>query len=278
MKLITKFLPADHDLCLMGDTHEGTILQHRDGIEKFKEFLMAKRNRFAVHMGDEVEAIMVDDPRYDPETVDSVPLQQMKRVIKDFYPIRKRMVAWLWGNHPRKLWRFGNITAEICRELEIEFATTSCRLTIRDKATPSKILYKCFLHHGWGSLYSNAKDPIQALANKKALMKRRLQNKAGDCVIMAFGHTHQLLIQEPIPALMLTDDGKKIKQHYTQPGRGPYIHPDHRWYVNTGSFLKLYLEGKDGYADMMGYDPLELGFPVIEVRDGVVQRVYPVVL
>ena len=46
-----------------------------------------------------------------------------------------------------------------------------------------------------------------------------------------------------------------------------YIHPDHRWYVSAGSFLKLYEEGVSGYAEIGEYDPVELGFAIARVRN-----------
>ena len=69
--------------------------------------------------------------------------------------------------------------------------------------------------------------------------------------------------------LYLIDDGENIKQHYKfsiTPNQK--IHPDHRWYVNTGSFLRLYGDmGVSGYAEMAWYDPIMLGFSVAKVRD-----------
>ena len=65
-------------------------------------------------------------------------------------------------------------------------------------------------------------------------------------------------------------------QHYTgYDQNAPYIHPDNRWYVNTGSFCRLYVEGVSGYAERAGYDPMEIGFPVLRVRDGKIQGIRP---
>ena len=47
-----------------------------------------------------------------------------------------------------------------------------------------------------------------------------------------------------------------------------YIEPNHRYYVNTGTFLKTYGLGVDGYGERRGYDSIERGWVVVMVRDG----------
>ena len=99
----------------------------------------------------------------------------------------------------------------------------------------------------------------------------------------------------------MTDDGNEVKQAYTmpeylsqdfadsdtrseigKPSRGlyttPYIHPDNRWYINTGSFLKSSQNGVSGYAEMFEYSPIELGFAVVEVRNKTIQNVRSIFL
>jgi len=63
-------------------------------------------------------------------------------------------------------------------------------------------------------------------------------------------------------------------------GKDSFIHPDLRWYVNTGSFYKLYADGKNvsGYAERAGYDPNELGYVVVRVKDGIINDVERVVI
>ena len=99
-------------------------------------------------------------------------------------------------------------------------------------------------------------------------LKRKLKDKAGDTALMSMGHTHKLIVTPPAKTLFLTDDGESIKQHYTASmSLGEYIHPDHRWYVNTGSFMRLYGDmGFSGYAEIAGYNPIMLGFAVALVR------------
>ena len=131
------------------------------------------------------------------------------------------------------------------------------------------IILKHFAGHGWGSIRSTADDPIRVEANQQLMLKRKLKDQAGDTALMSMGHTHKLIIAKPKKTLFLTDNAGKIHQHYTSNiSTGDYIHPDHRWYVNTGSFMKLYGEmGTSGYAERRGYSPIVLGFAIAVIRD-----------
>lgn len=269
MEILAYDKPSSWELILAGDSHEGTRLQSRDGIEKLKEYVMDEKNRYMVFMGDEIEAITVDDPRFNFDTsAPSLPLQQAKNVVEDFKPIRKRILGWLDGNHPLKLSRYGMLTRDIvCQELDVPHGTWSAKFVFNDK---HGVQFKTFATHGMrGSLTSQAKDFIQREANLKASLKVKLQRKAGDCALMACGHYHQLLVVEPSGELYLRDDGTKVRQAYLEPGTGDgYIPPDQRWYACTGSFYRLYGEmGVSGYSEIGGYDPVELGFVVATIED-----------
>ena len=52
-----------------------------------------------------------------------------------------------------------------------------------------------------------------------------------------------------------------------------YIHPDQRWYVNTGTFRKSRGIGFVDYAELAGFSPLPLGYVVVEVRDRKIQAI-----
>jgi hypothetical protein len=105
---------------------------------------------------------------------------------------------------------------------------------------------------------------------------------ASDCIVQAKAHSHKLIVCEPETSLYLYDDGKKVKSSYTGAGEGSrrFIPPDARWYLNTGSFYRLYGDepGISGYAEMAEYAPVELGYTIIECRDGKVVNVRKVVV
>ena len=272
----------------MGDTHEGTILKHKKGVQKMINAVLDDPIGYVIHHGDLAEAITIDDKRYcattlSPET--PTPIRQYKMAGEELKPIADRILAILTGNHDWKIAnRFGDCVRDIvCADLTNNnpdriYGTYSCKLLIKDKI--GKLMYKHFATHGARSIGSTADDPIRQKSNMHLQLKRRLIHKAGDCIISSMGHTHKLLIAEPMPTLYLSDDGKKPIHKYTESHQTNSFIPDElRWYVNTGCFYRLYGEdGISGYAERAGYDPMELGYAIMRVEDGIIKRIDKVVL
>ncbi|RPI50637.1 MAG: hypothetical protein EHM49_08270 [Deltaproteobacteria bacterium] len=275
----------DYELILFGDNQEGNVLQYRKGYRQAIEYILESKNRFAIHMGDEQEAFWIDDKRYDPVTMESTPLKQQANVIKDLAPLakNKRLITILYGNHSHRLYpKIGDITENTCERLNVLYGGFACVVQFIDKHGPQ---YKGYFTHGRKLIRSVADDPTRRLANEKLQVKQHLKNKMGDCLLMAKGHTHRLIVVEPQPQLYLGTDKKdgrdNIAQHYTHNppfGKGGYVHPDHRWYANTGSFLKCYGEDVNSYSEVGEYDPTELGYVVVEVHDRTITNVRKVVV
>ena len=268
MQLLTTTVRPDFDLVLMGDDHEGSRLKAQSKVETVLDFILAEKHRYFIHMGDAVEAITVDDSRsYLPGTDNPIPIEQAKNVVKQYRRAADRCLLWLLGNHELKLWKFGNLTKDIiCEDLNVFYGTYSCNITFDDKYGK---MFKGHFRHGLGSnLISNAKDEEQRLANMKATLKMRLKRKFGDTILMAAGCTHKLLVVPPVKTLYMTDDGHELKKHYLEEEQtSNYINPDLRWYVNTGTFRKAIGLGFVDYAELKGYDPLPIGYAIVEVRD-----------
>lgn len=281
MKLLHKRMPDTFDLYLLGDSHEGNRAQHTNGVENAIHEIADSPSAFFVHMGDECDAVASDDKRYKHETTSQpIPLQQAIAVAKQFEPAKRKCVAWLNGNHNEKLARMGNLTRDVvCAKLGVPYGSWTCKLRLDDSR--GRQMFKLYLTHGFrGTFTSNAKDHEQRIANMKAALKMRLSNKACDCLIMAMGHTHKLMVVDPAKRLIMSDDGEHLRQNYLMAGdgRADYIEPDRRWYANTGSFLRTFIEGEDGYAEVAGYDPVELGYVVVRVRDRAVVSVKPITI
>lgn len=262
-------------------------MRHEAGWETFlsmfsSEYQGCKKNLF-VHHGDAVEAITVDDKRYDIRTTKNpIPLEQAYQCVENLKPLSKidpRGVL-LMGNHEAALLKFGNISEFIADSLNLQFGTYSCKIHYVDKK--GRLLFKHFATHGRRSISSAADDPERRLTNRRLSLKRLLKNKAGDCALMSRGHTHQLLTLSPSPSLYLTDNGRELQQHYTTDHAditGRWIHPDSRWYVSTGCFYRLYGDmGQVSYAEMFDYDPTELGFAVVRVRNRVIAGIDQIVV
>lgn len=290
MKLITKQLPDNHNIFHFGDRHKGAALSSDAGWRQLVRMMLSPydgcSNNYGIEGGDDIEAILIDDPRFGPSQLkEPLPGRQIKAAIKERRPIAHLMVAKLLGNHDRKLWRFSDPVEDICEELnkdlpednQIVYGTYTAKISIVDKQ--GNLMYKIFETHGSKSITSTADDPLRREANLKLILKRHLKFKAGDCAIMIKHHVHKLIVSAPKKELYLIDNGKEIRQRYTGGGQNEeYIHPDARWYGCAGAFLRLYGDGMSGYAEIAEYDPVELGFLVTKVRKKKIVAVEPVYL
>ena len=286
MKLLTKQMPTSFNLFLFGDAHVGTLLHDRNAFNEFLETVtqpyegIPAHHNYLVDHGDAVEAISVDDKRYDARLVTDprgTPFEQAQDYVELLRPVRKQIIVRLKGNHEHTLLKFGNLAEYICKELGVPYGTYTARITYRDRS--GGLIFKHFCMHGRKSITSTADDPKRRRANMELILKRHLRHKAGDCLLNSKGHTHKLLVCGPDSELYLTDNGTSIEQEYTHSHRAAgYIHPDHRWYCNTGSFYSIYADGEDGYAERAEYDPLEIGALVCLIRNRTIQEVKRIVL
>ena len=280
--IMPKGVPRTHRVYLISDTHEGTIYKHKSGIKRMIKEVLKDPRAYVMHLGDLAEAITIDDKRYCMDTVDpnsSLPLLQYQEVIKELMPIKHRLWLAMEGNHDAKIaGKYGNFVRDmVCKELGIPYGTYTCKVHVKD--TKGKLMYKIYAAHGRRMVGSNADDPTRRIANEKLQLKRHLSPMASDCAVMCKGHTHKLRIKEPETELFLTDDGKEIHQEYTKLDQtSDYIHPDLRWYVNTGCFYKLHAMGVSGYAERAEYPPNELGYAIMDVVDGQIRSIKPKII
>lgn len=277
MKIFKKTIPLDCNIFLFGDLHIGSRLVYEKGIDSLivkilhsYEGLPASKN-FALNHGDDIEAIVIDDKRFDLETTKEISvLAQCEYVIKKLKPIKKHLIAILDGNHPRKLWKFGNLAQFIANELNTIYGTWSVRINYQDKK--SNLLFKHYAAHGFGTIQSKVRPRCRSEVNKRIKLVSLLEGKAGDCALMSMGHTHQLLVKKPEDYLFITDDGHDLVEAYIRNYRVPqnsfYLPEDQRFYVNTGTFLRTFLKDVSGYGEIKGYDPIQLGYAVALVRGG----------
>jgi hypothetical protein len=276
MKLIDVVVPSNFNVFCFSDVHVGSTLCFRNGLFEMFDMINSSydgippEHNFALDGGDGIEAILQDDKRFHPDTVEGDPMYQIEEYVKLMRHVKNQLLVMLDSNHHAKLWRFGNISERMCRELQaegspIQYGTWTAKVTFHDKYG---MVYKHFTTHGRKSINSTADDPMRRRVNMQLVLKRHLKMKFADCAVMAKGHTHKLLVCEPTKDLYLTDDGHDVQQRYTScPQTAEYIHPDLRWYINTGSFLRLYQQEVSGYAEQAEYDPVELGFVIVKVRD-----------
>lgn len=257
---------------MAGDLHFGTLACHTKGWERLLERVANESGTYLLLMGDLLEAIAVDDPRWHAEVHDGkmTPLMQADALVESLRPIRRKVIALLTGNHEQKLWRFGDLTRYMCQRTDIEYGGYSCKVEVRHGG---KRTYKLYATHGRLTVNSIADDPVRRLSNFRLSIKRRLQHLAGDCAVMATGHCHKLLTLQPEAELYLTDDGEHLHASYTEGIQGGrYIDPNLRWYASTGSFLKSAVVGATTYSEQSMYAPVQMGYVELVVRDGIIQR------
>jgi len=269
MELIHHSLPPDTNLYLSGDWHFGNALQHLNGFREMRERVMEDKKAFLFGMGDVADAITYKDKRYRPETVQGNVIQQYKKAQKELQPIAdaKKLLGILEGNHDTKIEDVGSILKEyLCPDLKVPYGNTVSKLLIKNKS--GKVQMRVFLTHMIKSINSTADDVRRRKTNMELILKRRLRELAGDSILLAAAHSHRLLVCDPVTVLYLYDDGKDIKQGYFKNADSTrYIHPDHRYYVNTGSFLKNQAIGISSYTERGTFDPVELGYIVARIRD-----------
>lgn len=283
MRLLECRIPRNHDLYLLGDSHEGNSAQYERGLRNTIAEILGNDRAFFTYLGDACETTTIDSKYYDPSNLKkdpetgmlpTVPYVQARTVAEQFSPIASKCVAWLDGNHDRRAMKYLHLSHAILERMNLldAYGGYTCKLSVKD--LEGKLMYKVFLFHGRTMAQSRAGSEKQKRANQEASLQRMLAPLAGDCVIMACGHTHRLLVSKPVRRLYITDDGRDIKQHRIQHVQaGKYIDPENRFYVNTGSFLRTQVVGLDTYSEIAAYAPVDLGFAVAHTEGGIIRDV-----
>lgn len=283
-------IPYDCNLFLAGDMQWGNACTHESAIDKLfhgleGDFLGCSHNRLIL-MGDLIETIDISDRRFsfDSSVIHTI-REQRNHAVARLAPVKHRIAVLLRGNHEYRIHStYGNISEEIAEAIGCVYGSYSCVVTF--VGPKDEILFRGFFHHGFGRLTSQAKDWVQAQANIKASLKNKLQYLYSGAVLMAMGHTHQLLVVPPDPSLQIVNDNQNdLHAVYRDDERfnfmdqaGLMIPEQFRYYVNTGSFLKLYEDGVESYGERYGLRPVEIGFAVAVVREGRVVDVKRIVL
>lgn len=268
MQRIECTIERDSEIFLMSDTHED-VMMHEKGLQKHIDHIAEEPvHRKWVHLGDWIEAITTDDKRYQfvPGAI-PIPKKQATVIADRYMKIKGQGIVGLIGNHERKHHRIINLAEYICTEkLGIPYGTGMCRVIFKDPT--GKRLFNFLVLHGQWQFTSNAKDYEQQQANMKAMLRMRLNAlRIADCVLLACGHAHKLLVSGPSNPLYLNDNVKGMKAYYLQTNcADSYIPPEQRWCVCTGSYRKNMVDGIDDYAE--GYGPVELGCVRATIKDG----------
>jgi hypothetical protein len=288
MKIISRKMPDKYTVVQTQDWHLGAASVHREGI---KDCIgrIEEPGVYASLPGDLIEAIRPDDKRFAFTSCD-IELQtaqdQCREAARFLTPVAAKVIAIGAGNHEWKLINQLNVARDICERIKREDAYGGWSYKLESYTTGGDLMHKMFFTHGNCALNSQAKDPVQALANMKAKLKNVLIKTGwSDCIYMGQGHTHRLMVTLPTidenPTL-ITKDGKihNVRRTHTDQ-TADYIPVEARFYGNGGAFMKAYADPDTDiitYAEVMGLGALDFGWLEIDVEDRQVVNVRKVVV
>lgn len=217
----------------IGDLHDGNPNSKFKLFKEFVDYVEKTPDCYTILMGDLIDAIAVNDPRYDPRSVDSMIDECIDRVEDAIAPLAKKgkVLAALQGNHEWKLEKhgIGNPIKRMCRRLDMPYGDYSCfiKLKVVPKThKPSLVIYTHHGHHA-GRKTGSSVNNVEGLA----------QHWAGDVFLV--GHAHQLW------------GTRKVRTGWG--GSRKLV------FANTGSFLETASMGTCSYAERAGYPPTKLG-------------------
>ncbi len=284
MELISREMPKKYEIIDTGDWHCGVANTNESAIFEMIEYVATNKDVFLVLKGDLIDAIISGDKRFSLTSFKgnevTTPHQQAKRVADILMPVKDRILFMQMGNHEYKLLPTFDCLDYWSETLGCPWGGIAAKFVHLKKGIPQ---WKGFFCHGNGSIKSQAKDPIQAMANMRALLKQKLKGLASDCVYMSMAHTHNMLLVNPTIQnnLHLIDDGTSIKQTYRVDVNqaSQYIDVEARWYGCSGAYLSTMSQPGERvipYSEMAMYTPTEHGYLKLKVeghRLGWVDRV-----
>lgn len=268
-------LGSNYKLFMWGDIHEGAgedIIDY-NAIEKCIKILKAGKSRYLVLGGDLIETISPHDIRYNIIAHKDRISKQKETIINLFNPVADKILWILCGNHEYKMLNIMDICSDIANAWDTQYGGFMCRAFM-----PS---FKIFDWHSTIHVNPKAGDHRQIQTNREISIKRALRTKAGDCLVMALHHIHQLIIHTPdYSRVEIMDDGKKLLQYYTKEKVSlkineniEFIPEDYRWYLACGSAKRLFANPSNKSEKLIPWEetidltPTEIGCIKLTVKN-----------
>jgi len=248
---------SEIEIIPIGDAHVGHINCDEGLLDEAIERVRERDNCYWIGMGDMAECISRRDPRHVEANyaewlwgTNLVFKAQREALVERLKPIGHKCLGYLAGNHERYVeHKFGvdvysSVIEAIAPDAGIAmgihgFITLKLR---RDSNGNDVKNYHIYAHHGFGG---------GSLAGGKALKLERLP-ASYDAHLYLMGHLHSLHV---LP-------GERLYP----PARGGPIVRRHWRAVLTGTFLRTCVEGQEMYAEVKGYKPMGVGYPVITIK------------
>jgi len=280
-KFIKAEVPENCEILNTGDWHVGAKAFHAKGAEKIVAWVEAKPDRFLTFGGDALEGKMINSPNFNPKGLSANLLDIHSQA--DYFagllkPIADRVLIVTLGNHELYLLKDFDVVRYICKEMG--------RPEIQGDYQTWLVLNNALTLHFWHGrpvLPRGAKDPIQREANQKAWLKNRLAPLCGSAQAQYMGHTHSCLIVPPIEQYALVNHAENVHGVYfvEQPREingEPWVPPDARWYVNTGSLRRAGGFDYVDYCEIAGYQPQAMAYTITKIENNRIKDIRKVVV
>lgn len=247
-------------LYAVGDIHLGSSACALGRFHADVQQIVKDPKALWIGMGDYAEYIGYKDKRFDPATVvEELSVKELgqighalqARVISELWPIRKKCIGLLRGNHEDKYEVINScqhLHAETCTRLGVRYLGYSCFLDLVfvDKTNSKKSnTFRLAAHHGAGAAATTG-------GKLNRLIKFMHAFPLADLFIM--GHIHEPL-QHPRPIITANAACTDLVE-IVQLG------------VASGSYLKTYSLGEATYGEKKGYVPVALGATRINIDTG----------
>jgi|TARA_Y100000296_G_scaffold60572_1_gene70229 hypothetical protein len=265
----------------LGDIHEGNAGCDLDALQRVVDKIRDNDTYYWMGMGDYIEAINFSDKRFDPRqvsrkyrngSIDRICQEQIETVCEIFYPIRKKCVGLLRGNHEETvranyhydclydMWRHLNDI-----KVGIKGKSETAKVNVDSVKNPTvRLLYDAAVvrlsfvnsseksRHPW-------KISFDVYGTHSNIAGRKPGGKLNRIVdIMAYWSTVDVVMtghghDQPVASSTVLSFNRY----------GKFISRDRRGFM-CGSFLKTYTLGSTSYAEKAGYSPTEIGTPSVQ--------------
>ena len=223
----------------IGDVHFGNA---SSDVATFRKFIQdTHKNTYYIGMGDLLDCIIPNDPRYqkfiDSAPVDAVLDWQINQMIDMLMPIKDKILGLGSGNHEANILKRYSTdpTQRICEALGVKNLgyTWFYKLFFRQKEGGGRTL-TIYGHHGYGTSRTEGGD-LTRLSRVKKHYKADLY---------LFGHTHKKQVD------------KTVKLQWGKKGVRQAIET----LCICGTYLKTHPESTiPSYSEIAGYMPLDIG-------------------
>ena len=215
------------------------------------------------HLGDLIEGIHPDDPRFGLEQHQTTILQEMNLSVQWIRKARSQCRGLVMGNHE---WRLGNTIGNVSKQLaeraDVPYLGATAMFDVHCPDGPMKL----FLKHTNITMGGYSGEPERQQINRRIKLRSRLKSFGGDLKLV--GHGHRAVIAPPVLKKQLQTQGTKTKL------RPATCHGE--WCAMAPAMYVNYADDVDvvGYAEIYGYPPTDLGWiEAIVERDGTVAAV-----